>query len=131
MQQSVYHILLRTSALTLALVLLFVSGIFSPITRELSNDTGSYLASAIGMNASIAPTEINTLALELQQRDQELAQREIAVSLKESKGNPDVTTFVLSVVLFVLLVLIVLNYVLDYMRLKASEAIAQGYEKVA
>lgn len=122
MQKTLYHMLLRTSALTLALVLLFQSGIVIPFTKELARDTGSYLASAVGVNASIAPTETNILALQLQQRDQELQQREIAVSLKEANKNPDVVTFILSIALFVLLVLILLNYVLDFMRTKTIRA---------
>jgi hypothetical protein len=131
MQESLYHVFLRTSALTLALVLLFVSGIISPFTKELATDTSVYLASAIGINAAVMPTEINTLSAQLQQRDLELTQREIAVSLKEEKGNPDMTTFVLSVVLFLLLVLIVLNYVLDFMRTRSLRNVGQPYEKAA
>ena len=104
---SMYHILLRTMALTLALVLLFVSGVLSPVTKRISDDTGAYLANAIGMNASILPNEINTLSAQLEQKTQELNQREIEVTLKEQVADTgDVSTFVLSVLLFVLLVLL-------------------------
>lgn len=116
-----YHIVLRSCALTLALVLLFVSGVLSPVTQKLSRDTGSYIATAIGMNASVVPTEINTLSAQLAQRDKELTEREIALNLKESSASVgDMSTFILSILLFVLLVLIVLNYVLDFLRTKKS-----------
>ena len=75
MKDSLYRVLLRISALTLSLVLLFVSGVFSPITAELSRDTGRYVASAIGMTATVSPTELNTLSAQLDQRHQELSQR--------------------------------------------------------
>lgn len=126
MKDSVYHSLLRISALTLSLVLLFVSGIFSESTKELSLDTGSYLATAIGMNASVMPTEINTLAAQLLERDKEIQSREIAVSLKEANQNKsDTATFVLSVLLFILLLLIILNYILDYIRTRKISTFSQ------
>lgn len=127
-----YHKLLRIGALTLALVLLFDSGIFSPITHELSSDTGKYLANAIGMYAAVPSTEINTLSEQLLDRERQLQEREISVSLKESKneGVGSVSTFILSVALFVLLVLIVLNYLLDYVR-NRQEKLLKAYEQTA
>jgi hypothetical protein len=123
MEQTLYHKFLRTAALTLSLVLLFQSGILSPLTRELSDGTGRYVATAISMNASVTPNEINTLSAQLEQQKQALDQREIAVKLKEdSAGNTsNISTFILSVVLFILLVLVVLNYVLDYIRGRAMK----------
>ena len=121
MQRSMYHIILRVSALSLAFLLLFESGLLSPVTKELSQGTHSYLASAIGMNASVMPTDINTLTAQLTQRERALSEREIAVSLREDSGtSSDVPVFLLSIVLFILLTLIVLNYVLDYLRLRSS-----------
>ncbi len=131
MEQSLYHILLRTSALTLSLVLLFVSGVFSPVTQQLSQDTGMYLASTIGIQASVPVTEINTLSAQLEQRNVELSQREVAVTLKENESSTDTTTFILSVILFVLLVLIILNYILDFMRGREVRKTPQTYEQVA
>jgi len=122
MTDTLYHQLLRISALTLAFVLLFVSGIISPITKELSKGAGTYIATAIGMNAAVLPTDVNTLSAQLQQRDQELTQREIAVSLRESEpSKSDMATYVMSILLFILLVLIVLNYVLDFMRVHSKQ----------
>jgi hypothetical protein len=75
------------------------------------------------MNASVTPNEINTLSAQLEEQKQALDQREIAVKLKEdSAGNTsNISTFILSVVLFILLVLVVLNYVLDYLRGRAMK----------
>jgi len=132
MKDSMYHVLLRTSALTLSFVLLFVSGVLSPVTQKLTEDTGSYLANAIGMNAAVLPNEINSLSMQLAERDTELTQREIAIGLKESAtGAGSLSTFVLSVLLFVLLVLIVLNYVLDYLRNKKTTFPKNTYEQSA
>jgi hypothetical protein len=117
MENSLYHKFLRICALTLSLVLLFVSGIFSPITKQLSDDAGVYVATAIGINAAVMPTEVNTLSAQLLEREKELSEREIAVDLKEAQAkSSDLSTFILSVLLFILLVLIVLNYALDYIR---------------
>ena len=132
MNTNVYHILLRTSALTLALVLLFVSGLVSPITKEISSDTGIYLATAIGMNASVLPNEYNSLNAQLEERASELASREIAVSLKEQqRTTSEISTFVLSAILFVILVLLILNYVLDYLRAREKKMNYIQNEKMA
>jgi len=132
MKDSVYHKLLRISALSLALTLLFVSGILSPITRELSNNTGAYLATVVGINASVLPNEVNTLSAKLVERDNELTQREIAINLKESKQQfGDMTTFIMSSILFILLVLMILNYVLDYIRNKKITQVISQNEQTA
>lgn len=127
MQATFYHSLLRISSLTLALVLLFDSGIVTPFTKELSDNTGSYLASAIGMSASVTPTELNSITADLTAQQQRLNEREAALSEREiavglnagstnAAGGLDLSTFILSVILFILLVLILLNYLLDYLR---------------
>lgn len=132
MKDSVYHKLLRTSALSLALILMFVSGILSPVTRELSNNTGLYLASVIGMNASVLPNEVNTLSAQLLERDNELKQREIAINLKESKQEMgDVSIFIMSIILFILILLMILNYVLDFVRHKKLTQTNTRHEQTA
>ena len=107
MNESLYHKLLRVSGLTLALVLLFVSGIFSPVTKELSQNTGSYIATAVGINAAVLPNEVNTLSAQLIDRQKELDAREIAVQLKESEvQTADTSSFIISVILFIILNLV-------------------------
>jgi len=124
MQQSYYHSILRVAALTVALVLLFDSGLISQSTKELSDNAQNYLASAIGIQASVFPSDINQLTADLtaqkrqlDEREAALSEREISVGLSTKSGEPsDTSTYILSTILFILLVLILLNYVLDYMR---------------
>jgi hypothetical protein len=105
---------------------MFESGLLSESTAAMSQNTHLYLANAIGMSVSVQPTELNqyTAALtqkqhELEKREVLLSEREIAVNLSTTGGSSnDTATYVLSSVLFILLILILLNYTLDYLRLK-------------
>lgn len=122
---SLYHKTLRIGALTLALLLLFVSGIINDTTAELADLTTNQLANAIGISVGVAPTELNMMTAELSaweralaEREAVIVEREIAVGLNTGNGqtNPDWSTFILATILFILLLLIILNYALDYMR---------------
>lgn len=119
-----YHRCLRIAALTLTLTLLFVSGIVHPVTSQLSTQTGQYLASAVGASASVAPTDINTVTaalteqqVKLDQREAALSERELALGLRtqDSSGwlTPELATWLNSALLFIILVLLVINYALD------------------
>lgn len=136
MTDNLYTILLRVSVLVCAIVLVFVSGIISPITQELARNAGNYVASSIGMSASVEPTELNTMTAELTSRlrdldvrERALQEREIAVNLNQGRSS-DISTFVISSILFILLVLVVLNYVLDYLRAQAIQNRPLTYEQV-
>jgi hypothetical protein len=122
MKDSMYHRVLRVSAVVCALVLLFESGLVSSSTIALSQNTHLYLANAVGMSTSVEPTELNTLTAELtaqkrllDQREMEIKEREIEIGLKPGASN-DKAVYILASILFVLLVLIILNYVLDFLR---------------
>ncbi len=124
---SLYHRILRVSALVCALVLLFESGLVSPVTRQLSVDTHQYLANAVGVGAAVEPTELNSLTSELtkqklalEEREQAIKEREIEIGLSEGQSPNETSTYVLSGVLFILLVLIILNYALDYLRARQT-----------
>ncbi len=124
-QFSNYHRILRVSLVVCALMLVFYSGLISDSTARLSNGTQNYLANAVGMTASVAPTELNQFTAQLTEREQELSsreaalrEREIAVGLNEGGQANDYSTYLLASILFVLLVLVILNYVLDYLRSK-------------
>ena len=123
---STYHMLLRVAALSVACVLVFDSGLVTPLTKELSQNTQNYLANTVGATASVRQTEINTLTTQIAQRDRELdereaaiQEREIAVGLNEPverTSSSNLSTYLLSIILFIILVLLVLNYSLDFAR---------------
>ena len=124
--ETYYHSTLRVTAVLCCATLLFVGGYINPATKQISMITGEYLAAAVGASASVEPTVINMMTagltaqrMELEEREQVVAQRELSLNLGatvESNPATDVSSFVLSALLFVLLVLIVLNYILDFLR---------------
>lgn len=127
---SVYHKILRVGAATLALVLLFESGLLHESTKSLSKNTHQYVANVIGVGASVRPTELNQLTAELteqrmllQEREAALRQREIEVEFAATQTSNERVTYVIAALLFILLVLIVTNYILDYLR-------AQKYNEI-
>lgn len=107
-----------------AFVLLFDSGFILPITKQLSDNTIQYVASSgTGVFVSVAPTELNQITAEITAREQELNAREAALTEREIGARdfggeevPDYSTYILSTILFVLTVLILLNYALDWIR---------------
>ena len=139
MKDTAYHSILRIATLTLALVLIFDSGLLSPVTKSISLNTQNYLATAIGMHAGVIPTELNELTADLTKRERDLAMREndiaareIAVNLDEAEaGSGSMSTYIMSVLLFLLLLLIIMNYVLDYIRMTDKRKIIKTDEKVA
>ena len=129
MQVDRYRSFLRVSMLVMACVLVFDSGILFPITKQLSDQTGAYLASVgagVGATASVEPTEINTLSAQiadrqrtLDAREAALREREIAARSYEESAVTDYSTYIISVILFILTVLLVLNYAMDWSRTRA------------
>lgn len=126
-QDSNYHRILRISAVVCSLALVFQSGLVSDATKQMATQTQSYLANAVGASASVAPTELNQYTAELTARQRELDAREAALNDREislgltserSPSDTDTTTYILASILFILLVLILLNYTLDYLRSK-------------
>jgi len=125
MQLSLYHKILRVALIVTALVLVFDSGLIATSTKQLSNGTQSYMANVIGIGASVAPTELNLLTAELtaKQRELELREavlrdREIAIGIiSNGTESRDYSTYIIAGILFILLVLILLNYTLDYLRM--------------
>lgn len=113
------------------LILIFDGGFISPVTKQLSDNTLQYLANAISGSAvslSVEPTPLNEVTAELTARTKELDEREAALGEQEiearnfNTGNEtDYSTYILSTVLFVLTVLIVLNYAMDWARSRRYE----------
>ncbi len=128
-QDSTYHKVLRISVVVCAFVLVFESGLFSESTTQISKNAHLYMANAIGMSVSVQPTDLNQITAgitqkqrELEEREAMLVEREISIGLSTSGGSGnDTAIYVLSSILFILLMLILLNYVLDYLRIKERE----------
>lgn len=126
MEVSRYHRFLRISLLVTACVLVFDSGILFPVTKQLADNTYLYLGSAgTGVFASVPQNEINTLTAQISERERELdareaqlREREIATRDFETGSEPDYSTYIISFILFILSVLIVLNYAMDWTRVK-------------
>lgn len=127
MQRSLYHKVLRVFLVVTAFVLVFDSGLISDVTKQLANSTQTYMANVIGVGASVAPTDLNMFTAELTARERELAlreaalrDREIAVGIIDGRSSQDYSTYILAGILFILLVLILLNYALDYLRVSPA-----------
>lgn len=121
---STYHSILRIASAVVAVMLVFQSGLLSDTTALLAENTQSYLANAVGISVGVAPTELNQVTAALTARERELQARELAIAEREIAVNidgggvstRDTSTFILATILFILLVLIILNYALDYAR---------------
>lgn len=115
------------SLLVTALVLIFDGGFVSPLTKNLSDNTMSYLANSAGVFAQIEPNELNVITAELTAREKELDEREASLRTIEGRNfnanNPDYSTYILSVILFILTFLITLNYILDWRRVRILKEI--------
>jgi hypothetical protein len=132
MEQTTYHKLLRVSSVVFTCVLLFQSGVVHPITAQLSRETAHYMANAVGVTVGVEPTELNQITADITKRENALAAREKDVQAREisvgiAPGGATITqttmTFVLSTVVFILLVLMILNYVLDFVRARRIRAL--------
>jgi hypothetical protein len=125
MQVNRYHSFLRIAMVVTAFVLLFDGGFLFPITKQLSGVTKSYVASVgAGMFASVPENEINSLSAQISAKERELDAREAALSEREiaarDYGTTDnnYSTYIISVILFILTVLLVLNYAMDWVRVR-------------
>ncbi len=123
LEHSVYHKVLRVSATVFAAVLLFQSGFFVPVTTQLSDRTGQYLANAVGVYVGVPENDANRLTTRIAEleaqvgaQDMQLRERDLNTGLTTGFGGSSTATYVLSGILFIMLVLIVLNYVLDFYR---------------
>ena len=130
---TVYHKILRISAAVLAITLVFQSGLLSKTTALMTLSTQSYLANAVGVSVGVSPTELNTITagltakeLALDARDRSLTEREIAIGLSGQAGMQDRTTFMMGLTLFIVVLLLVLNYALDYVRARQQPQITSS-----
>ncbi len=123
-----YHSFLRISILVSAFLLVFDSGILNPITQQLSNQTLMYVADVgVGASATVPENEINALSAQIAERQKildareaELREREIASrDFGSSDSATDFSTYVISTILFILTMLLVLNYAMDWARVRS------------
>jgi hypothetical protein len=130
MQAVPYSSFLRISVLVTALVLVFDSGILIPATSKLSDVTIQYVASVgagVGTSASVPENELNALSAQIAERQRvldakeaELNEREISTrSFNTSGTTENLSTYILSTILFILTVLVVLNYAMDWARVRS------------
>ncbi len=130
-QSHLYRSILRVSTAVCACVLVFQSGLFDERTANLFAVTSDSLyATVVGASASVRPTELNQMTAELTKqqqllasREEVIAEREIELGLQadEAPASNERTTYLLAAILLIQLVLLVLNYVLDYLRYKERE----------
>ncbi len=121
LRYSIYHSALRVLVLVFVILLIFDSGLITDKSKFLSISTQQYLANAVSVQVGVAPTEVNQLTARITELEGELAVKErlIAVNLTENtSATMDKSTLVLSIIVFILLVLILLNYVLDFVRMR-------------
>lgn len=129
-----YHSILRVSAVILAITLIFDSGLFSPVTAEMSRTTQYYLANTVGVTVGVEPNELNVITARLTEQEQELAareaqleQRELAVGVDRGTGavntDTNLSTYLITALLFILLLLMVLNYAMDFARARRLEEV--------
>ena len=123
LQTSAYHRILRIAAVVFAVVLVFQSGLVSDSTAKVARGTSAYIATAVGMSVGVKPTELNQYTAALTKKEQELAareaalqERELEIGLSTDGQAQDSSTYILASILFILLVLIILNYTLDFLR---------------
>lgn len=125
MKDSRYHKFLRVSLLVTAVTLLFDGGFVFPITEKLSDNALSYLASTrTSVLATVPENELNAITAQLTARQRELDAREAALREREiatrdfGGSETDYSTYILSAILFLLTVLVVLNYAMDWARVR-------------
>ncbi len=128
---SLYHRSLRVSAVLIATLLVFDTGLFLPNTAKLAVFVHSQMASVVNINASVEETDISRMTSELTRQKTVLDQkeREIDARARDTTNSSVVwSNYILSAILLLLLMLITLNYVLDYIRARKRQS---SYAQVA
>lgn len=123
LEHSPYHKTLRVMALVVMVVMLFQGGLVSKSTTELASITGEYLTAAVGVSVGVPQNELNTLTTRIAEletqvgyKDAQLRERELEIGLSSRDNSSYSVTIILASIQFILLLLIVVNYTLDYFR---------------
>ena len=134
-QSLLYRSLLRVSAVVTACVLVFQAGLIDERSATVFSQAGDSLAAmTVGATASVAPNEFNQITAELTRQEQLLQAREAEITSREielglQQGEPAVnqtTTYLIAAILFIQLVLLVLNYALDYLRARERQGVGRS-----
>ena len=111
---------LRVIFLVLIIIAFFTVIGINPV--DVSKFVGSKIGRAVGMSISVPENPFNKLALQLKEKESQLAVREKELAAREQElnktGNQDTLIWLLITGIGVLFVLIFLNYFLDYRRKK-------------
>ncbi len=119
LRYSIYHSFLRVGILTFAILLVFDSGLVSEQSKALSISTQEYLANTVSAQAGTLPIETNQPMVGAIESEGELAAKEHMITLNISENTSvtmDKSTLIISLIVSFLLLLILLNYVLDFIR---------------
>lgn len=123
LEHSAYHKSLRVVTLVMSFVLVFQSGLLSNSTAQLSTITGQYLVAAVGVSVGVPENDLNVLTTRIAElesqvgyKDAQLRERELALGLSDQGASQGRVTLILAAIQLVLLLLIVVNYGLDYWR---------------
>jgi hypothetical protein len=130
LENTLYHSFLRIAICVFAVALVFDSGILLDTTAKISDQVQNQLASAVGVKVGVTPNEVNQLTGRITELERDLALKERIIAVNVGSNSAPVSntsTFILSALLFIMLVLIVLNYALDYLR--ARPIVVASYEK--
>lgn len=88
---------------------------------QLGRYIGARFGDAVGLSVSVPENPFNKLALDLKEKEDRLAQMERELSVRKQaldETGPDRLIIILGATIFILFVLILLNYYLDYKRRK-------------
>lgn len=127
-----YHKALRVGLLVAAMVLVFDSGLLVSDTQKVSQHTYHYLgAVGAGMYAAVEENEINTLTAEIATQQRELDAREATLREREiaarsfGETEKEYSTYIISTLLFIIIVLLILNYFMDWQRMRQLKMYVQ------
>lgn len=118
-----YRSFLRISIVVVAFLVVLESGLLFPITRHMSLDVYEYLGSVgSSVRATVPENELNILTAQISARERELDERERLLAEREiaarnfGADEPSYTLYSMSVILFVLSTLMIMNFYLDWKR---------------
>ncbi|HAM88803.1 MAG: hypothetical protein US93_C0002G0049 [Candidatus Falkowbacteria bacterium GW2011_GWD2_38_42] len=119
---------LRVYFLLAIIIVFFASAGINPV--DVGIFYGSKVGSAVGMSSSVAENPFNKLALDLKNKENSLSQKEQALNAREAELNSrsglnqTVLLWVVIVGIFILFILIIINFILDYRRRKNEKNIS-------